>query len=303
MANKITRKSRSYRPPQLEDDSDPTEHTPLRKPSANEGSNKPSTTSPTNKKKIAIIGAGISGIICGSVLQENGYEVTLFDNSDRVGGVWGSAYPKARLQNTGNQYYHPDFPYPLPPDLYPSALQIQDYFQQCAEHFGLNIKLNARVVDLREIGSNRDWILTHENHSTLTRKSEQYSFVIIAHGHYTCEVPLSWSGADKFEMCGGTILQRTQIKDLNIFKDQKVAVIGFGKTAVDMCTFSVDHGASSTTHVFRTPRVLIPEYVGGIHYSWLLFNRFHNYLIPTWGHPSKIWAFLHKTVPCLFIAI
>jgi NADPH-dependent 2,4-dienoyl-CoA reductase/sulfur reductase-like enzyme len=85
MGNEITRKSRSYRPPRLEDDLDPTEHTPLRNPSANEGSNKPSTTSPTNKKKIAIIGAGVSGIICGSVLQENEYEVTLFDNSDRVG--------------------------------------------------------------------------------------------------------------------------------------------------------------------------------------------------------------------------
>ena len=36
--------------------------------------------------KIAIIGAGIAGLYCTKSLLSNGYEVELFEKSDRIGG-------------------------------------------------------------------------------------------------------------------------------------------------------------------------------------------------------------------------
>ena len=40
-------------------------------------------------KKIAVIGAGISGLTCGYELQKAGFEVTVFEADDHVGGrMW-----------------------------------------------------------------------------------------------------------------------------------------------------------------------------------------------------------------------
>ena len=41
------------------------------------------------------------------------------------------------------------------------------------------------------------------------------------------------------------------IKSLSDFKDKKVVIAGFGKTALDMTSISVRSGALQTTHVFR----------------------------------------------------
>lgn len=37
--------------------------------------------------KIAIIGAGISGVSCASLLQDKGHEVQVFEKNDRIGGL------------------------------------------------------------------------------------------------------------------------------------------------------------------------------------------------------------------------
>ena len=39
-------------------------------------------------KKVAIIGAGISGVCCGRHLLARGLQVTLFERSSGFGGVW-----------------------------------------------------------------------------------------------------------------------------------------------------------------------------------------------------------------------
>ena len=45
----------------------------------------------TEKKKIAVVGAGPSGLICANIAAERGHEVTLFEASDRIGGQFNLA--------------------------------------------------------------------------------------------------------------------------------------------------------------------------------------------------------------------
>ena len=42
--------------------------------------------SQNNEKKIAIVGAGISGLHCAKILKSNGFNVTVFDKNSKVGG-------------------------------------------------------------------------------------------------------------------------------------------------------------------------------------------------------------------------
>lgn len=48
-------------------------------------------------KKIAIIGAGISGLTCATKLKEKGYNVTLFEKEKSLGGILNYGLPEDRL--------------------------------------------------------------------------------------------------------------------------------------------------------------------------------------------------------------
>ncbi|MCH7665737.1 MAG: FAD-dependent oxidoreductase [Acidobacteria bacterium] len=39
------------------------------------------------QERVAILGAGVSGLSCASLLKERGYDVTIFEASDRIGGL------------------------------------------------------------------------------------------------------------------------------------------------------------------------------------------------------------------------
>ena len=39
-------------------------------------------------KSVAVIGAGISGVVAAAHLQHEGLEVTVFERSHAAGGVW-----------------------------------------------------------------------------------------------------------------------------------------------------------------------------------------------------------------------
>ena len=48
--------------------------------------------------KVAIIGAGVAGLQAASRLKIRGFDVTIFEKSDDVGGVWRSNYADFGLQ-------------------------------------------------------------------------------------------------------------------------------------------------------------------------------------------------------------
>ena len=52
---------------------------------------------------------------------------------------------------------------------------------------------------------------------------------------------------------GGTIVTERDLESFEQFEDARVAVVGFGKSAVDITTFAATR-AAQVDHVFRTPR-------------------------------------------------
>jgi len=59
----------------------------------------PDTIDVQNKTKVAIIGAGPAGISCAAKLIQAGYDVSIFDQSDRSGGVANATIPEFRLHD------------------------------------------------------------------------------------------------------------------------------------------------------------------------------------------------------------
>ncbi|MBW4571947.1 MAG: hypothetical protein KME31_29230 [Tolypothrix carrinoi HA7290-LM1] len=74
---------------------------------------------------------------------------------------------------------------------------------------------------------------------------------------------------------------------------KRVAVVGFGKSAIDMAVLAAERGRQ-VHHVFRTPRWLVPQRIFGLHYTYALFNRINSVMLPSWAHPTMAERFLHS---------
>jgi dimethylaniline monooxygenase (N-oxide forming) len=237
--------------------------------------------------KIGIIGAGISGIVAAHMLSKCGHEVIVFEKSGDLGGVWALGYPGVRLQNTGLHYRISDIPWQTPPDQHPTSAQVRTYLQEAVTTLRLDIRRHHTVVALEEM--DKGWSIRFSNSEG--EFELQFDFVVVAIGQYTeGKHKPKFPGQEKFK---GEIITERDVHDLSIFNDKKVAVVGFGKSAVDMATFATQH-AREVKHVFRTPRWMIPFYVLGIHYSRLLFCRAGSVLMPSWDYPSSFERFLHN---------
>src|SRR5262245_17659811 len=111
--------------------------------------------------QIAVIGAGISGIAAANILKKNGFEPVVFEKSDKLGGVWASAYPGVHLQNIYTQYHLSDFDWPFHPDLHPTGEQILRYLNTAVNHLKLDIRLNHEVLEMKERADG--WLIRYKN--------------------------------------------------------------------------------------------------------------------------------------------
>jgi dimethylaniline monooxygenase (N-oxide forming) len=241
--------------------------------------------------RIAVIGSGISGIAAASVLQRERHEIVLFEREPEAGGVWAKTYPGVTLQNIASHYHISDFPWPFPPDLHPTAEQIRRYLLAAIEFFQLDVRLEHEILELETIEGQAGWRLRGRSPAGLF--AEVFDFVLLAVGQYTqpkTDAARQLPGRERFS---GRVVDERSIDDVSVFAGQRVTVVGFGKTAVDMAVMAAKAGATSVHHVFRSPRWLIPLYIFGVHMSYALFARYGSVMIPSWIHPSALERFLH----------
>lgn len=111
----------------------------------------------TMVKKVAIIGAGVSGLASIRCCLEEGLEPICFERSNDVGGLWqfsdhaeegrASIYQSVFTNSSKEMMCFPDFPYP---DDYPNYMhqsKLQEYIKTFAQKKNLlrYIKFEGRV--------------------------------------------------------------------------------------------------------------------------------------------------------------
>ena len=110
----------------------------------------------THVKKVAIVGAGVAGLQLAERLQQHGgIQVTIFESTSKVGGVWSSNYADFGLQVPKELYEFPAFPYPKGRAWarFPKGPEVQEYIEAFAAHFGLDalIRFNTTVVAAKPV--------------------------------------------------------------------------------------------------------------------------------------------------------
>ena len=240
--------------------------------------------------RIAVVGAGISGIAAANILKKNGFVPVVFEKHERIGGVWATAYPGVHLQNIYPQYHLSDFDWSFKPDLHPTGEQIMRYLTEAVQHLKLDIRLNHEVLEAKE--ETNGWLLRYRNRDGI--HEESFEYIILAAGQYTDgkNIP-HFLDEEQFK---GQILTERDITSLDVFKQKRVVIVGYGKSALDMATLAAER-STEVHHVFRTPSWLIPEWILGAHFTYALFTRFGNVMMTSWAQPTAMERFLHNKLP------
>ena len=93
---------------------------------------------PGTELRVAIIGAGMSGLAAAHRLRQAGVEVVVLEKNEEVGGTWfDNTYPGCRV-DVPNHLYSYSFAQRLDwPEHFSTQAVLLDYFRQCADELEL----------------------------------------------------------------------------------------------------------------------------------------------------------------------
>jgi dimethylaniline monooxygenase (N-oxide forming) len=170
---------------------------------------------------VAIIGAGPSGLVAAKHALQAGFDVTVFEASDDLGGQWhatashSGVWPGMHANTSRAMTAFSDFAAPADYPLHPSAEQIHAYLRAYAEHFGVTDRIRlhtpvSRVSRARAVGG------------------ERFDGVIVASGRFRKpRLPL---GLDAFD---GDVIHAFDYPGAAPYRDRGTLVYGNGISGLE----------------------------------------------------------------------
>jgi hypothetical protein len=215
----------------------------------------------------AVIGAGISGLTAGKMLNDYGVPYTCFESSDRVGGNWAfrnpnghsSAYRSLHIDTSKHRLSFKDFPMPEDYPDFPHHTQIKAYLDAYADAFGLreHIEFGNGVQHARR-RDDGGWDLTDQAGET-----RGFDLLVVANGHHWDPRMADFPG----EFTGETMhshhyIDPTEPLDL---KGKRILVVGLGNSAADIAVELSSRSLQNTvTLSTRSSAWIVPKYVYGL---------------------------------------
>lgn len=234
--------------------------------------------------KIAIIGAGFSGLVNARVQREFGNDVTVFEKAPDVGGVWSRSrrYPGLRTQNDKGSYALSELKMPKDYPQWPTGEQVQQYLELYVQKFGLAPSLQLSTEVLSAEPDETGWTLTFAaaGQGGSGAATERFDHLIVANGIFSEPFIPSYEGVDVLEAAGGRLCATSDVHSLDEVAGKHVIMVGYGKSAHDTAV-ELAKVAASTTVVARDLLWKVPRYIGGVvNYKNLLLTRLGEALFP-----------------------
>ncbi|KAI3741211.1 hypothetical protein L1987_58881 [Smallanthus sonchifolius] len=207
--------------------------------------------------KVAVIGAGLCGLIAARELERESHEVVVFEKSHRLGGVW--VYdPRTESDllgiDTGREIIHATIYKSLrtnsprqimgfsdymfegkeygDPRMFPGHQEFLRYLEDFADNFGVTklIRFNSEVTRVELLDSGDEFVV--EWKTSGVSSTEVFDAVVVCNGHNTqpraaLDIPgiLEWPKKQ---------LHAHNYRVPDPFQDQVVVIIGNGSSAYDI---------------------------------------------------------------------
>ncbi|KAJ4962252.1 hypothetical protein NE237_022191 [Protea cynaroides] len=231
------------------------------------------------EKQVAIVGAGISGLIACKYALEKGFRPIVFEARSSIGGVWTRTLETTKLQTPKELFQFSDFPWPSSVEgSFPDHNQVLEYIEAYANRFDLlrHVKFNSKVISVNYEGPSEEemqswdlwgrtgeafgpggkWNIAVQDTTVNTGISSETSqsiqifevgFVILGVGRFS-DVPNipDFPPNEGPEVFNGKDLHAMDYSDMDetsaseLIKGKRVTVVGFSKSGLDIAAECVN---------------------------------------------------------------
>ncbi len=270
----------------------------------------------SDAKRVAVIGAGMAGLVAAKELREEGHDVVVFERTGGPGGVWASSKSRggmawastmtstgalnSTLSDSVAEIHHPDH------ELFPHHLNRAEFlgllesYQERHGVFDGSLRCNSEVETMAKLPGDR-WSLRVRNHTTDIVEDEVFDAVTICTGLNKESFTPTIEGQDRF--AGPQFhVEDYRPADAERFVGKRVLVIGMGETSSDVVKELADTGAEHVYVSQRGPTWIIPRDVGSLppdHIENRLIHdgpMFHRFaMLVTGVAPFGLWPLLRPT--------
>jgi hypothetical protein len=202
-----------------------------------------------SNKRIAVIGAGASGLVAARECLRQGFQVRVFEKSDHIGGVWkyssdveddllgqnpkqplhGSLYESLLTNLPRKLMAFSDFPFEAEEGVsqFVSHELVQAYLEDFAKHFELYpvIEFNTPVESVKTLEQGRWHVQSSKGDEGV------FDAIIVGNGHYSKPRVPSIEGIETFD---GLLMHSHNYRNPEPFNGKRVAVFGAAASALDI---------------------------------------------------------------------
>jgi cation diffusion facilitator CzcD-associated flavoprotein CzcO len=206
---------------------------------------------PLRRPRVAIVGAGMSGICMAARLKLAGIDTfTIFEKSDRLGGTWrDNTYPGLACDVPSRFYQFTFAPNPGWTHLFSPGSEIWEYFDGVADQFGIreHIRFGTEVVSARH--DDGVWHV-----ETSDGQYAEFDFLVSATGILHHPRYPTIEGLDSF---AGEVFHSARWDHDVPIEGRRVAVLGTGSTGVQIVVGTA--GTAGRVLMFqRTAQWILP---------------------------------------------
>jgi hypothetical protein len=209
--------------------------------------------------RIAVIGAGPSGLVTAKHALEAGFDVTVLEMDDDLGGQWNTTsagsgiWPGMRTNTSRALTAFSDFPVPADHDLHPLAEQIHAYLRAYADAFGVteHIKLGRRVQSVQP-----GWRVD----------GERFDAVVVASGRFHLpRIPPGLAGYT------GELIHAYDYPGADAFREGRPLVYGNGVSGHEIASDIAQ--VNQVVSAYRKPRYVLQKVCRGVSSDWQWYTH------------------------------
>ncbi|MGY4650602.1 flavin-containing monooxygenase [Mycobacterium sp. URHB0021] len=200
--------------------------------------------------KVAIIGAGMSGLCMAAKLQDAGiHTFTIFEQADEVGGTWrDNSYPGLSCDVPSRFYSYSFHPNPAWSRFMSPGPEIQSYLCSVAEQRGIRSHIRfGTQVSSAQFWEGRWWVVTKDG-------EEAFDVLITATGVLRVPRYPDIPGLDSFT---GPMFHSSRWDHSVSLSDKRIGLIGTGSTGVQIAA-ELGGKVRELTIFQRTPQWVLP---------------------------------------------
>ncbi len=188
-----------------------------------------STPAPTpSSVRVAILGAGMSGICMGIQLRKHGIDdFVILEKADSVGGTWReNTYPGVACDVPSHVY---SYSFELNPEWshsYSSGREIWDYCERCVDKYGLRPQISFRTTVTNVAFDGARWLVE-------TADGRRITADVVVSGLGGLHLP-NRAAIDGIETFAGVRFHTAQWDHTQSLAGKRVALIGTGASAAQV---------------------------------------------------------------------